>query len=205
MKVKPAIRAARLNIEQCQTIDRFLSDIGCNYRFTDETRKLADDYRRACVDVLEPHRMNELISLLDATEKRVKGCKAVRVSVTRRGAQEPPAAAFWYDYPLFVPDSDGLLKRASDDDGTSKPTQTEQAEKRHAAIVAALDEAVTLCIENGLPPTRANVLDRLEINGKQPSKDQLKSWTQNGALWSPWRVATDGTNALVRIENDGQP
>ena len=204
VKVKPAIRAARLNIEQCGTIDRYLESIGCGYKFANHTRKLADDYRRACVDALEPEQMAELIEQLDATEERVKGCKAVRLSATRRGAQEPPPAAFWFDYPLFVPDIDGLLKRASDDDGTSKPTQTELAEKRHAAIVAALDEAVNQCIENGLPPTRANVLDRIEVNGKRPTKDQLKNWTQNGADWSPWRVASDGTNELRRIGNDGQ-
>ena len=147
--------------------------------------------------------MGELITILDATEKRVKGCKAVRLSVTRRGAQEPSPAAFWYDYPVFVADRDKLLARASDDDGTSKPTQTELAEKRHVAIVAAIDEAVAACVADEVPATRANVLKRIgEVNGKQVSTDQLKSWTQNSADWSPWRVASDGTNELRRTESD---
>lgn len=205
VKVKPAIRAARLNIEQCRVIDSYLDSIGSPFTFSDDTRKVADDYRRACVDVLEPERMNELIAILDATEKRVKGSKAVRVSVTRRGAQEPPPSAHWYDYPLFVADRDGLLARASDDDGTSKPTQTELAEKRHSVIIAAIDEAVTQCHVDGYPPTRANVLERIEdIDGKRVSRDQLRSWTQNSADWSPWRVASDGTNELRRIEADTQ-
>ena len=199
VKVKPEIRAARLNIEQCELIDRYLADIGCGFAFADSTRKLADEYRRACVDVLEPSQMNELIGLLDAAERRIAGCKAVRLSITRRGAQEPPPASFWFDYPLFVADRDGLLKRASDDDGTNKATKSELAQKRHAAIVAAIDEAVNVCAADGAPPTRASVLERIGlIDGKRVTIEQLKGWTRNNAEWSPWRIADDGTNELRR-------
>ena len=200
VKVKPAIRAARRNIEQCREIDRFLADIDSPLAFPDDVRKVADDYRRACVDALDPNDMNKLIAQLDAVEKRVNGCKAVRLTATRRGAQEPPPTAYFYDYPLFVPDTDRLLARESDDDGTSKLSQAELAEKRHAAIVEAIGEAVTSCLSDNITPTRANVLERIgEVNGKQVSKEQLKTWTLPSTVWSPWRV--DGsTYTLYRAE-----
>ena len=203
--VKKDVRAARLNIRQCACIDDYLLEIGYSGpQFDANTMKVADDYRRACVDRLEPDEMNELIRRLDYVQDAVLHSAGVRVAYRRRGAKAPRPAVYWFEYPQHLLDKDGLLRGAKDPDGNRIDRRTEKAQEAQGIKIRLIDDAVACCTEDGVPATRKNVLERIgEFDGKAVTKGQLNQWTRASTLWSPWRAMRDAPYALYRIDAEG--
>ena len=76
---------------------------------------------------------------------------------------------------------------------------------RHAEITDLIEEAIKACYDEFVPPTRANVLERIgEYHDKAVTKRQLQTWTQNSEKqWTaPFRIVND---ILVRVKADGSP
>ena len=145
--------------------------------------------------------MNVLIDMLDATEKRVMKSEAVRIDFTRRGAAKPPTSSWWYDYPLFVPDRDKLLRAAKDNDG--KPDRDELTARAQLEKNALIRAAVEACEADGVPATRTNTSERIgKVNGKTVSRDLLTIWTQSKTAWCRWRVHdVEGESVLYCLDD----
>ena len=131
------------------------------------------------------------------------GWAAWRIEGTLREFRSFEPRNVWFEYPVHKIDETGMLSdlkcEGEYDPGKSRQKgqkasvsrrKDEQREK-----VAAIRDAVNECRENGVSPTRANVLERIgEVCGEEVTKTKLESWTK--AKWCPFRVKNDGSNEL---------
>ena len=200
--VKKETRAARLNIRQCECITAYLDEIGYDgAEFDADTMKVANDYRRACVDRLEPDDMNELIRRLDAVRDRVLDSTGVKITYRRRGARAPRPAVYWFEYPQHLPDEDGLLGGSKGPDGERVDRRKRKAQDGYATKNMLMQEAVDKCHEDGVPATRKNVVDRIgEFGGKEVTRGQINEWTRATATWSTWRCMSQAPYELYQID-----
>lgn len=131
-----------------------------------------------------------------------------RMSFTVREFEDPGDVDVWFGYPRHFRDESGLMAKCGveGDPETSRAKGSELGNERrkentrsdHIEIVSLIDEAVKACYEAHAAPTRANVLYRIgEYKGKAVTEGQLRSWTRDGAEWSPYR--------MVKQEGDKNP
>ena len=138
-----------------------------------------------------------------------------RLDFTLREFADPGEVNVWFQYPKHTLDDTGLLEKCGveGDPETSRAKGIEHgrearkanAEMRHTEITHLIREAVQACYEDGVPSTRANVLERIgELNEKPVSKKMLENWTQNSQTkWTaPFRVIN---GILLEVKNDGTP
>lgn len=211
LDVKPEVYKQRLNDEQVRCMDSYLHAHGYEPWLGDQEARIADDYRRECVRTLEPEEMNKLIELLDSGKKvavdgvkrdsvktRVYSSTGLKLEITRRGARNPYPSFWWFEYPVFSPDHDGLLGSARDDTGLTKATRREKAAERHEVINALIQAAVEQCHDDGVPPTRRNVWKRMDtLDGEEISLDRLTQWTYPSKNpWCPWGIGEDNVLCL---------
>ena len=93
---------------------------------------------------------------------------------------------------------DPRASRSKGREASQKAFKSEQQQK-----VSLIREAMERCAEDGVEPTRVNVLERIgevEFRGKPFDMRALKYATGNNAKWSPFRVK-EGTDLLYDKNN----
>lgn len=193
ISVRKDVVEKRLGLEECREIARFLSERGLALDLDDVERERveadAGEYRTECRKQLSTADMNQLIDRLEDVRDRVMSATAYRFDATVRGARKPMPWETWFEYPRHVIDRDGILSSSSNATGTRKDRAAERVAQDRQLKVDLIGAAVKRCEADGVPATRANVLDRMgKFRGEAVKASQLKDWTVSKAVWSPWRV-----------------
>ena len=179
------------------------------------------------VKLIEANAVQAAYKLLDAGDglelsRKVEALKASkdalsawRIEGTLREFPRFAPVNVWFEWPLHVVD-DALDKmeeagaenlrgqsgKQSGGKSSGGKTKKSTAEKKNDAIA----EAVQSCAEDGVQPTRANVLERLQGNGfKKPSESTFDSWTRNKkeSEWCEWRCVNENGLYLLRNTKKG--
>lgn len=121
---------------------------------------------------------------------------AWRISATLREFRTPPPMDVMFEYPLHLPDASGSMgswKMEGEDPLGQQMEQRRERKKRHdeeqhAGRIRAIRDAMRQCDDDGVPPTRGNVLERIvDVDGTKVSSAQLKYWTNPAkSPWSPF-------------------
>lgn len=133
--------------------------------------------------------------------RRVGDCSPWRLTATLREFATPEPIDLLFRYPRHLLDASGELARfkIEGEDPTvrqreqRKKARAEQVARDQAEKVALLRDAVATCVEEGIRPTRRNVLERIgEFGGKAVTRGQLDRWTRpSESPWSAFRVTKD--------------
>jgi hypothetical protein len=161
------------------------------------------------------------IAPLEVPEKRAAelgttSCWRIDATLREFGSIPAPIDVF-YRFPMHVLDRQGELAKMSvegkQEDWKSKRERGQRNkamkdEANQAEKVALVETALASCTDAGIPPTIANMLERIgEFGGEKVTEGQLKSWTnQNGSPWTPFKRVVDkrfGRAALVVDTRDG--
>ena len=135
-----------------------------------------------------------------------------RMSLTLREFADPGDVNLWFDYPRHYRDEEGVLDNAGveGDPATAAvkggemgaERKKEKARQDHEEIVGLIRDAVAMCWEEHVSPTRANVLERIgEYKNERVTKGQLAGWTVTKAYWSPFRLI----NGVLTEQSGGYP
>ena len=115
----------------------------------------------------------------------------------------------WFEHPLHKLDNGSLkdAEVAGDYSGAMTRSQHIEASKRAKSgrvarnrqeRINAIREGIEACEQEGIPPTRENVLDWMpEINDQTVTSRQLKEWTKPSTDWCPYGLDEDGLVAKV--------
>lgn len=162
-------------------------------------------------DILAP-----LDAAYSAASAKKDGWTAWRIEGTLREFASFPPKSVSFEYPVHLCDETGALGDLepvgepqqgwgprSRSQGRAKGAETmrRRGDKNNEARVAAMRSAMEACAEDGVEPTRANVLERIgEVLGNEVTANTLKNWTVSNAKWSPIRVGEG--NVLVDNGSD---
>lgn len=144
----------------------------------------------------------ELESIHENLRESSRGWAAWRIEGTLREFRSFKPKNLWFEYPVHLPDETGALadlKCEGEYDPRAKWTKGQEAAKKACKSVQQqkidlIREAMEQCVEDGVKPTRVNVLERIgdvKINGKPFNEGALKYATGEKAKWSPFRVKED--------------
>lgn len=195
-------RNVRANIKQCDECTKTLNAAGFEAAWTALGGKMfssGDEALRHASDLLEPDEMKALTERCRDIWKKKDSLTAWRVSYTLREFERIAPTYMWFDWPLHVIDSKlaeakeaGSEQSKGKSDGGRKKESDQ--EKRRREVNASIASGVSACADDGVEPTRANVLSRmLVVDGKKPTKEQLKTWTTpKKSPWCEWMNVTDG-------------
>ena len=167
----------------------------------------------------------ELSEIYDGLEVAKRGWAAWRIEGTLREFASFKPKNLWFEYPVHTPDETGALadlhcegefepvkrfRRSGESAKRGRETKAKNDRSKQEVKIDLMRDAIDCCIDDGVEPTRENVLERIgEFDGEQVTKSQLMAWTRDKAKWSPFRVKDDGSNALydttdVAFEFDGE-
>ena len=135
---------------------------------------------------------------------------ALSYAVRQEAPLEMPFAPFVF--PWADRDEEGVLDKAGveGDPATAAvkggemgaERKKEKARQDHEEIVGLIRDAVAMCWEEHVSPTRANVLERIgEYKNERVTKGQLAGWTVTKAYWSPFRLI----NGVLTEQSGGYP
>ena len=157
----------------------------------------------------------ELSRNVEALKASKDALSAWRIEGTLREFPRFAPVNVWFEWPLHVVDHEldkmeeagaenprGQSGKPSGGKSSGGKTKKSTAEKKNDAIA----EAVQSCAEDGVQPTRANVLERLQGNGfKKPSVSTFESWTRNKeeSKWCEWRCVNENGLYLLRNTKTG--
>ena len=144
----------------------------------------------------------KLESIHESLQESSRGWAAWRIEGTLREFRSFKPKNLWCEYPVHLPDETGALadlKCEGEYDPRAKWTKGQEAAKKARKSVQQqkidlIREAMEQCAEDGVKPTRVNVLERIgkvEFEGKPFDYGALKYATGNKAKWSPFRVEED--------------
>ena len=154
---------------------------------------------------------------LDADEKlraRFGGAKLYRTTFTCRSFQSPDPIDVAFRYPRFYRDTSGLLAKChvegeevSWQEKKERRTEArrEQADNERREKIEIVRQALALCAEDEVYPTRKNVLERIgEYDGKPVSSGTLTAWTSkdNKRALGPFSCEKDESTNRWLIYDD---
>ncbi len=154
---------------------------------------------------------------LDADEKlraRFGGAKLYRTTFTCRSFQSPEPIDVAFHYPRFYQDSQGLLAGChaegeevswQEQKERRAEARREQADNERREKIEIVREALALCAEDEVYPTRKNVLERIgEYDGKPVSSGTLTAWTSkdNKRALGPFSCEKDESTNRWLIYDD---
>ena len=169
---------------------------------------------RYAADNLPKETYAALLAASEAVRGASRSWTAWRIDGTLREFPKFPPVNLWFEYPTHIPDADGSLSDLSVEGEWQALTPQQRrrkgqersrgrARELQAEKVSAMREAIAACGEDGVRPTRENVLERIgEVDGKEVTKTRLKHWTVAKATWSPFRVRDDGSNEIYDASDD---
>lgn len=153
----------------------------------------------------------ELESIHEGLQESSRGWAAWRIEGTLREFRSFKPKNLWFEYPVHLPDETGALAdlkcegeydpRASRSKGRDVKAKNDKSVQQQK--VSLIREAMEQCAEDGIEPTRVNVLERIgevEFRGKPFDMNALIYATSEKAKWSPFRVKKD-TNLLYDKSN----
>lgn len=153
----------------------------------------------------------ELESIHEKLQESSRGWAAWRIEGTLREFRSFKPRNLWFEYPVHLPDETGALAdlkcegeydpRASRSKGRDVKAKNDKNVQQQK--VSLIREAIEQCAEDGVEPTRANVLERIgevEFRDKPFDMKALKYATGEKAKWSPFRVKK-GTDVLYDKDN----
>ena len=153
----------------------------------------------------------ELESIHENLQESSRGWAAWRIEGTLREFRSFKPKNLWFEYPVHLPDETGALAdlkcegeydpRASRSKGRDVKAKNDKSVQQQK--VSLIREAMEQCAEDGIEPTRVNVLERIgevEFRGKPFDMNALIYATSEKAKWSPFRVKKD-TNLLYDKSN----
>ena len=163
---------------------------------------------RYAADNLPKETYAALLAASEAVRGASRSWTAWRIDGTLREFPKFPPVNLWFEYPTHSPDADGSLSDLSVEGEWQALTPQQRrrkgqersrgrARELQAEKVSAMREAIAACGEDGVRPTRENVLERIgEVDGREVTKTMLQNWTKEKAKWSPFRVREDGSNEI---------
>ena len=157
----------------------------------------------------------ELLRTYDRRNERGKliFAKPVRLTFAKvRDHEDRPPTNLIFRWPTFVVDDTGELDEcnivgsAADNAAKAARAKADRSKEMADTQAQALDEIISDLEEQGIMPTRAACLPRLnevrETMDLDPiTKDTFAKYTRNGGIL-PHRVRSDGSNALWRPQFD---
>lgn len=163
-------------------------------------RIIAKNAETNAFDMLEIEPRGRLYERIQAAKDSQDALTAWRIEGTLREFPKFAPVNAWFDWPLHVvdpalseckelgdenaPKGKGRGKKKPD---TRKEKPNDDQAEAYAAINAAIAEGVKYCNEDDVAPTRANIRERMgKVNGKQPTKADLLSWTREDKPWCEW-------------------
>lgn len=179
---------------------------------------------RWAADHLPTELYRGLLSASEGVTAASRGWTAWRIEGTLREFARFEPRSLWFEYPVHRPDATGALSdlavagdwaglspaerrrrqeagRKRGADGSRRGAEAKRAEK-----VEAIRQALSDCADDGVAPTRANVLERIgKVGGRAVKRDDLKNWTRASASWSPFRVRQDGSDELYEEPSEALP
>jgi RecA-family ATPase len=127
----------------------------------------------------------------EETRKRFGEAKLFRTTFTCRSFQDHTPLDVAFQYPRFYPDTQGILSKChvegeeltwQEKNEKRRQGRIEQADNERREKIAIVREALAMCEEDGVFPTRKNVLERLgEYDGNPVSQGTLTAWTSKGS------------------------
>ena len=156
-------------------------------------------------------------SLLDADDglrERFGGAKLYRTTFTCRSFQDHDPLDVAFRYPRFYRDTSGLLTSChvegeevswQEKNERRKQGRREQADNERREKIEIVREALALCAEDEVYPTRKNVLERIgEFDGKPVTSGTLAAWTSKGnnRALGPFSCDKDDTTNRWLIYDD---
>jgi len=212
------IRKVRSDTAACKAAAAFMDARGTAWR-----EKVSEDDMLSAPALLATCRAalrdkgrecDKMLGAVLAARQRADRETAWRVSGTLREFPSFAPLNVWFDWPAHRMDETGILADIDpDSDGRWKPgkkakggfeetnaRKKEASAANHQRIVEAIGDAMKMCGEDGVPPTRSNVLERIgDINDEKVTRGQLAHWTVAKAEWSPYRVDQNAGNILVDV------
>lgn len=157
-------------------------------------------YVDAMVDLTPVEPDQDQRGMLDASY----GERAVpmRMSFVLREFADPGTRNVVFDFPLLR-EVDGDYMDDAPEQGTAEAARRKGGEanrrrndRRWGSIDEALGRAVNQCYVDDVPATRQNVADRMAMNGDKVTRDNVRSWTREGA-GTKWRTRKDGSDHVL--------
>lgn len=133
------------------------------------------------------------LELTEDRQRQLEGTTCWRIETTLREFDEPKPIDLYFRFPVHVVDHNGDLTRykvEGEDPFLKNKERREKAkkeryEKDQNVKNALIEEAYQACVDDGMKPTRDNLLEYIgEYDGKAVSDGQLKAWTTPSK--SPW-------------------
>lgn len=128
---------------------------------------------------------------------------AYQIDFGTRSFNDPPHLRCFKAWPLFVPDEGGdleSLRQRGDPSAKGGESTRDRSRDERDRINAGIRQAVETCKGAGEKPTRENVYDVLDIEGRdRPSFSTFKGWTnrQDGRSCFRTRKDEDGADVLA--------
>lgn len=202
------MRTAYIQKKQCAVWMKAVEDAGKAAEWASRGRDvevIESSARSAAKDLLPEDAYDTTLEEVEKIGKRKHALSAWKVDATLREFEKPEPVHVWFDWPVHVID---LALSKAKEAGAEPPKKAGSGNARESATTAkkknkAIAEAVQSCVEDCVPPTRANVLERLRGNGfNKPKKDTFNDWTKNrdGTEWCEWKCQErDGEYVLVNV------
>ena len=199
-----ALRRQVDDAEVCAALAAFLDAHGAfdgwRSAVDQDTQVTAARFLEAARELARPQGLEgEMLEGVAAAHARAKARTAWRIEGTLREFPRFDPVNLWFDYPAHRRDASGVLEDIAADgsEEANREKGMEAAKKRRkgeqSEKVRLMRDAMDECARDGVPPTRANVLERIgEFRDRPVTKTQLRNWTIESAKWSPIRVAEDG-------------
>lgn len=170
---------------------------------------------------LDENMYKSLLLIGEQTKEAAKHWTAWRLEGTLREFPKFDEKNLWFDYPLHAPDLSGALADQlvegdfiniydkNDPRAEKLREKAHEARKKNAKAnqeqkIDAMRSAIAACVETGIEPTRANVLDVLndgDFLEQEVTPTMLKNWTVSKSDWSPIRIDKE-TRCLVDTQSD---
>lgn len=169
------------------------------------TREIESNALHAACDLLPGPEAARLVARCEKIKARSDIVTAWRISATLREFEGIKPIDVWFDWPLFTIDlslaevqevgaeepkkkhSGGGGKEQKPKMGVHGNEPIEDSSEIYAEINKAIEDAVNVCGEDGVEPTRKNIHKRIQdVQGKKPEYRQICRWTDSGKTWAEW-------------------
>lgn len=126
----------------------------------------------------------------------------MRMSFVLREFADPGSMSVVFDFPLLR-QIEGDYMDDAPEDGSAEAARRKGGEanrrrndRRWGHIDESIGRAVNQCALDGVPPTRQNVADRMTMDGSEVTRENVRSWTREGAS-TKWRTRRNGQSWVV--------
>lgn len=201
----------------CEACARFMDKRGISWHddVSPDDQVMEAHMLSATKDLVDKHSgskaVQELLSEVYETRKTIKAKSAWRIEGTFRELPRTEPLNIWFDWPVHKIDdlkvlsdlkSEGEKKRKRSakviQDARKKSAQKAQSEK-----VELVREAMEMCVEDGVEPTRSNILERIKpFNEKEITSRQLREWTSPRSKWCPIKVDPENEDSGLLVDTD---